>query len=187
MPNPLVRLKIRRWKVKEKEQDLSLMLQAGPGQWGSWVSVDIFSDGSFMLDLLLKPPSWAVGSKLICVPISKDGQGFRPRVALEAPCWVLLSGRLLGLLASRMTQLRFLAAASASKQGQGSGVGFSAQSTGRQSLAPAWALSGPVSGAGEGSGARRASHLWLSFSWVETKVWKARNCRSVPRGFFKVV
>lgn len=65
------------------------MLRAGPGQRGPGISADI-SEGSFTPDWLLKPLSWAAGSKMMYASISQDGQRFGPRAALEVPCWVLL-------------------------------------------------------------------------------------------------
>lgn len=162
IPHPLVNSKIHRWRAKEKEQDKSSILRAGPGRWGPRVSVDI-SDGSFMPDQLLKPPSWAASSKLMCTFISRDGQGFGPCIALKAPCWVHLAGCLFGLSTSHVAWLWFLAAASASKRGQSFGDSFRAQNIGHCSLAPAQALSAPV-WSGRGIWARRALHLWLSFS-----------------------
>lgn len=65
------------------------MLQVGPGQGGPRDSVNIFSDGSFMPDHLLKPPYRAAGSKLVCAPISKEEKGFGPCVARQEPCGCL--------------------------------------------------------------------------------------------------
>lgn len=131
IPNALVKSKIHRWKVKEKEQDESLMLSSGPGQEGPRVSVDTYS-GSFMPDKILKPLS-----KQMYVCVSQDGQDFGSHITLEAPCWMLLAGPLLRLSVSCIVLIKFLAAASALKQGQGSEVIFSAQNLKCQSLAPA--------------------------------------------------
>lgn len=184
IPNALVKSKIQRWKVKEKEQDESLMLSPGPGQQGPRMSVDIHS-GSFMPDKILKPLSWAAGSKQMYVPISQDGWDFGLHMTLKALFWMLLAGSLLELSAWCIALIQFLAAASALKQGQGSEVSFRAQNLECQNLAPAFISL--VAWVGEESGAHKALLLQLSFSWAETRVWKARNCSSVPRGLFKAV
>lgn len=65
-----------RWKP-----DVEHWSRAGRFQ-GPWT----FS-GSFMPDKLLKPLSWAAGSKQMYVSISQDGQDFGSHITLEPPCY----------------------------------------------------------------------------------------------------
>lgn len=57
VPHPLVNSKIHRWKVKEKEQDKSLMLRAGSRWWGPSCQIS-----SSNLPPELQAPSWCVCS-----------------------------------------------------------------------------------------------------------------------------
>lgn len=90
MPNALVKSKIQRWKVKEKEQDESLMLSPGPGQWGPRMSMDIHS-GSFMPDPQASLLSWRLQAD-VCAHLPR-WMGFwvthdPQSTLLDAPCWL---------------------------------------------------------------------------------------------------
>lgn len=115
MPRELVKLKIHRCKGKwaGPKPAVAVWLVQGSEVLRSQscvkVSVDTFSNSYLMPDQVLKPLSWAVSSKLMCVSSSREGQGFVPPMALEVPCWGLLTGRLLGSFLVTVPYASFLA------------------------------------------------------------------------------